>query len=170
MPSIHCTQKLLKELDVHPSDPGEASYSEGLGNWYANLLRIERRKCLLFTNERSLYSFLVPAVVKENLRNIEQEFLVHLFLNLKYEGFGSRALEKISDEYRQLGFSKTASRSVLGSMNDIAYQYEVCIHMDGGIENAKILQTNHKINRMPMSAIGYKYSIDVLKELSRLLN
>lgn len=59
---LYCTQKLLKELNVLPlSDPGEVSSSEGLGNWYANLLRIERRKCLLFTNEKTLYSFLVPA-------------------------------------------------------------------------------------------------------------
>lgn len=166
---IHCTQKLLKELNVPLSSPGEVSSSEGLGNWYANLLRIERRKCLLFTNEKSLYSFLVPAVLKENLKHIEQEFLVHLLLNLKYEGFGPVALEKVSGEYRQLGFSKTASRSVLGSMNDIAYQYEVYIHMDGGVENAKILQINQKINRMPMSTLDYLYSIDVLrKELDKI--
>ncbi|MBZ0221165.1 MAG: hypothetical protein K8I01_12135 [Candidatus Methylomirabilis sp.] len=162
---LYSTQKLLKELNVSFSDPGEVSSSEGLGNWYANLLRIERRKCLLFTNEKSLYSFLVPAVLKENLKHIEQEFLVHLMLNLKYEGFGPKVLEKVSAEYRQIGFSKTASRSVLGSMNDIAYHYEVYIHMDGGIENAKILQINHKINRMPMSAIGYKYSIEALRKV-----
>ncbi len=161
---LYCTQKLLKELDVQPPGPGEISSPEGLGNWYANLLRIERRKCLLFTNEKTLYSFLVPAVLKENLRHIEQEFLAHLLLNLKYEGFDQDSLERVSDEYRHLGFSKTASRSVLGSMNDIAYHYEGYIHMEGGIENAKMLQINHKINRMPMSAIGYQYSIEVLRK------
>lgn len=86
-------------------------------------------------------------------------------LNLKYEGFGPAVLERISSEYRQLRFAKTASRSVLGSMNDIAYQYEVYIHMDGGIESAKMLQINHKINRMPMSAIAYKYPIEALRKV-----
>lgn len=86
-------------------------------------------------------------------------------LNLKYEGFDSEVLEKVSGEYQQLGFSKTANRSVLGSMNDIAYQYGVYIHMEGGIENAKMLQINHKINKMPMSTISYKYSINVLRSV-----
>lgn len=165
MQFIHCTQKLLKELQVQLSDPGEVSSLEGLGSWYANLLRIERRKCLLLTNEKTLYSFLVPAVLKENLRNIGQEFLVHLLLNLKYEGFSPEVLEKVRSEYQKIGFSKTANRSVLGSMNDLAYQYEVHIHMEGGFENINILQINHKINRTPMSAIGYLYPIEVLKKL-----
>lgn len=77
---LYSTQKLLKELNVLLSNPAELNSSEGLGNWYGNLLRIERRQCLLFTNEKTLYSFLVPAVVEEKLKNIEQEFLVHLLL------------------------------------------------------------------------------------------
>lgn len=56
---------------------------EGVGNWYANLLRIERRKCVMFTNEKTLYSFLAFVVLKENLRNIEQVFFTHLILNLE---------------------------------------------------------------------------------------
>ncbi len=69
MQILHCTQKLLTELGTPlladiPADP------EGLGNWYANLIRIDRRKCLLFTNDKTLYSFLIPAVKKENLKNI----------------------------------------------------------------------------------------------------
>jgi uncharacterized protein DUF6933 len=52
---IHCTQKLLKELDVPLVEPENISApAEGLGNWYANLLRIDRKKCLLFTNEKTL--------------------------------------------------------------------------------------------------------------------
>lgn len=162
---LHCTQKLLKELDIQLSDPGEVSTSDGLGNWYANLLRIERRKCILFTNEKTLYSFLVPAVLKENLKRIEKEFLYHLILNLQYERFGMEVLAKIQREYQQIRFSKTASRSVLGSMNDLAYQYEVCIHMEGGIENIKILQINHKINRTPMSVLAYRYPIEALRKV-----
>lgn len=162
---LYCTQKLLKELDVQFSEHGEASSSEGLGNWYANLLRIDRRKCLLFTNEKTLYSFLVPVVLKENLKRIEKEFLVHLLLNLKYEGFDSEVLKKVSDEYKQVSFSKTASRSVLGSMNDLAYQYEVCIHMEDEIENVKLLQINQKINKTPMSAIAYRYPIEALRKV-----
>ncbi|MDP2754705.1 MAG: hypothetical protein Q8P40_10015 [Nitrospirota bacterium] len=71
---IHCTKKLLKELDVSLIEPEKIPPpTEGLGNWYANLLRIDRRKCLLLTNEKSLYTFLIPKVLKANLKSIEQE-------------------------------------------------------------------------------------------------
>jgi hypothetical protein len=81
---IHCTKKLLKELDVPLVESDKIpSNSEGLGNWYANLFRIERRKCVIFTNEKTLYTFLIPKVLKINLRNIEEEFLIHLSYNLE---------------------------------------------------------------------------------------
>jgi len=71
MTLIHCTAKLIKEL-VNPSlqTPATEPNTESLGNWYANLLMIDRRKCILFTNEKTLYSFMIPKVKKENLTNI----------------------------------------------------------------------------------------------------
>jgi hypothetical protein len=163
---IHCTRKLLKELDVPLVEPEKISQpTEGLGNWYANLLRIERRKCLLFTNEKSLYTFLIPKVLKANLKNIEQEFLINLSYNLQNEGFGLEVINGVRQEYLEIGFAKTVSKSVLGSMNDLAYQYEVHIIGDGGFNNIKILQLNQKINRTPMGALKYKYPIEALKKL-----
>lgn len=164
MPLIHCTQKLLKELDVELVDPAGLKPPEGLGNWYANLLRIDRRKCLLFTNEKTLYSFLIPAVLKENLRNIGIEFTTHLLLNLRYEGFEAEVIDRVKRECDQIGFSRTASKSVLGSMNDLAYQYKVFIGTGGGIENIRLMELNHKINKTPMSAIAYRYPIEALKK------
>lgn len=68
-------------------------------------------------------------------------------------------------EYHEIGFAKTVSKSVLGSMNDFAYQYEAHIIGDGGFDNIKILQLNQKINRTPMGALKYKYPIETLKKL-----
>jgi hypothetical protein len=152
MKIIHCTQKLLRLLkrDITPIDK-ILSNPEGLGNWYANLLWFNRKKCILFTNEKSLYTFLVPKVVKHNLDDIETEFVIHLAKNLQYEGISLEAINKINQEY------------FLGSMNDLAYQCEYFVMRDGGIEKARILQINHKLNRTPMSAIKYRYPIDELK-------
>ena len=86
MTLIQCTLKLLKELGSLPLQDPDNSSPQGLGNWYANLFRIGRRKCVLFTNEKTLYSFLIHKVKKENLKNIEEEFLVNLNLNLQAEG------------------------------------------------------------------------------------
>jgi hypothetical protein len=163
---IHCTQKLLKELNESITDINKIpSNPEGLGNWYANLLRINRRKCILFTNEKSLYSFLIPRVVKKNLNDIESEFLTHLSYNLQKEGVSLGVISKVQQECSEIGFAGTSNMSVLGSMIDLAYQFEYFIMREGGIENAGILQINHTMNRTPMSAIKFTYPIDALRSL-----
>ncbi|MBM4135671.1 MAG: hypothetical protein FJ241_02450 [Nitrospira sp.] len=163
---IHCTRKLLKELDVPLVEPDKVPLpTEGLGNWYANLLRIDRRKCLLFTNEKSLYTFLIPKVLKANLKSMEQEFLIHLSYNLQSEGFGLDVINRVMQEYQEVGFAKTASKKVLGSMNQLTFEYEVLIEQKEGMENIRLLDLNKHINRTIMGALKYKYPIEALKNL-----
>jgi hypothetical protein len=142
---LHCTRKLLKELDVLLVEPDRIPLpTEGLGNWYANLIRIDRRKCLLFTNEKSLYTFLIPKVLKANLKNIEDEFLINLSYNLQTEGFGIEAINRVMQEYQEIGFAKTSNRQVLGSMNELTFQYKVLIEQKEGLENIRINDKENK--------------------------
>jgi len=164
---LHCTQKILKELGTPPLvDPSEIPTNpEGIGNWYANLLRIDRRKCLMFTNEKTLFTFLVPGVMKQNLQNIHDEFLISLNLNLQSEGFSLEVITKVLQEHGEIGFAKTANKHVLGSMNDFVIQYEFLIMRDGGLDNLRRFYYNRAVNRTPMGALGYKNPLEVLKEM-----
>jgi hypothetical protein len=162
---IHCTKKLLKELDVPLVEPENIpAPTEGLGNWYANLIGIDRRRCLLFTNEKTLYTFLIPKVLKDNLKNIEDEFLTHLTYNLQNEGFGLEVIS-IQQEYKEIGFAKTSNKRVLGSLDEFAFEYEFMIRREGGIEKVKILEINRQINRTIKVAIRYQRPIEVLKKV-----
>ncbi len=163
---IHCTRKLLKELDVTLVEPDKISQpTGGLGNWYANLLKIDRRKCLLFTNEKTLYSFLIPNVLKKNITNIVEEFLINLSFNLQAEGFGLEVIRTVMQEYKGIGFAKTASKKVLGSMNQLAFEYEVFIEGKEGLENVKILEMNRDINRTILKGIKFLHPIEALRAL-----
>lgn len=95
--------------------------------------------CSLFTNEKCLYTFLIPKVLKNNLKNLEEEFLINISYNLQNEGFGLDVINRVTKEYQAIDFAKTVSRSVLGSMNDFSYQYEFEIRREGGIENIRML-------------------------------
>jgi hypothetical protein len=86
MQLIHCTKKLLAELGALGSKIPPEVATGLFGPWHANLLRIERRKCILFTNDHTLYSFLVPGFKKKD--NFHDLFLVNLNDNLAVEGFG----------------------------------------------------------------------------------
>jgi len=79
MAILRCTQKLLSELKLKPSD-GMQQPSE-LSGWHANLLRIDRRKCVLFTHNTTLYSFLVHRLKKPDFENFCEVFRQNLFKN-----------------------------------------------------------------------------------------
>jgi len=112
-----------------------------------------------------LYSFLIPHVKKANLKNIVDEFMINLSFNLQHEGFSLDVIAKVMSEYKDIGFAKTASRKVLGSMNELAFQYEVLIMGKEGLGNVKTLELNHTINRTIMGAIQYKHPIEALKKV-----
>ncbi len=166
MQTIHCTQKLLKEFGMQrPTLPQAVPPHEFLGPWHANLVRIERRKCVLFTNDRTLYSFLVPEVKKAEIAKFRELFLIHLKVNFMKEGFDAGQIDKALGEYDQIAIAPTRNRSVLGSMNDYVHQLEFIVPRSGGLERVDMLSVNMEINRIPMGALKYGYPIAKLYEL-----
>ena len=167
MAIIRCTKKLLNELKIKPTD--DIGRSKNISNWHANLLWIDRRKCVLFTNDSTLFSFLVTGMKKPQFENFYDIFRLNLFKNLMNENLPQNQIEHALNEHREIGITKTNNRSVLGSMNDLAYQLKCRIYGDGGLAAVGIAAINHDLNRIPMGAIGYKYSIDELhKSLSTI--
>lgn len=162
MQLIRCTQKLLKALRIPPA---ELEQPEGvLGGWHANLLRIERRKCVLFTNDSTLFSIFVPGMKKERFERMAHIFGQELFRSLRREGFGQSEVEAVLDEIEEIRYAKTNNRSVLGSMNDLAYQLEWIIHAHGGLAQASMDSVAHDLNRIPMSAIEeHTFSVYALR-------
>ena len=64
------------------------------------------------------------------------------------------------EEYASIEYDKTHSKSVLGSMNDYAYQYKYYV------QNGEFLpDIIHKLNRTPMGALNYNYPIELLHEM-----
>lgn len=144
MAYMQCTKKLLDEL---PPIEDIVHKPTLLGNWHANLLRIEKRKCVLFTNDETLYSLFVPMLKKPQLLNLSAVFMENLVQTLKYEGLDQH-IAQIVDEYENnLSFTKSSSRSILGYMNDFVNSLYFAIERQGGVENLGIMETNRWINK-----------------------
>ncbi|MEM7803198.1 MAG: hypothetical protein AAF633_28670, partial [Chloroflexota bacterium] len=71
----------------------------------------------------------------------------------------------IESEYSRSQYAKTSSRSVLGSMNDFAFQFEVSIQRAGSLHSAQFPQIVSNINQTPMKGIDYKHPSHVFKSL-----
>ena len=161
MAIIRCTTKLLKELGANQlTGPGQ---SAGLWDWHANLLRIERKKWALFTNDQTLYSFFVRFVKRPLPPDFVKMFRLGLFKSLMADRFAESLVEYALKVHRNVVIAKTNSRSVLGSMNDLAFQLKCLIETKGGLARADLSEVNRELNRIPMSAIKYHVSIDELR-------
>jgi hypothetical protein len=166
MQLIRCTQKLQKEIGLKKSDlaKSEPEFSF-LGSWHANLLHIDRKKCVLFVNDKTLFNFIVPDVNRTLIKELSKVFVKHLFCVLASEGLSEKFIEAIKTEYRNLAYAGTNSKSVLGSMNDLAFHYKHHILSEGGIHSAMVPEIIRKLNHMPMGALDYKYPIDAIQSL-----
>ncbi len=159
---IRCTQKLLKELRVKPMEP---EVSSEVKSWHANLLRIDRRKCVLFTHDATLFSFFVPGLRRPDFDHFDVVFGEGLFRTLRLFDFNQDQIEEMLDWSRHISYDKTNNRSVLGSMNDLAFHIEYYIADDGGLNTADLAAMHQRINEIPFKAIGYKYPREQLLTL-----
>ncbi len=161
MAIIKCTAKLLNELGAKPTTAQDQP--RGLSDWHANLLGLERKKYVLFTNDQTLYSFLVRWVRTPRLADFFERFRLGLFTSLMSERFEDAQIGYVLSGHLQVIISKTNSRSVLGSMNELAFQIESMIRVSR-LADTDLLQVNQQLNRIPMSAIKYNFSIREMKQ------
>lgn len=161
MGTIRCTAKLLNELGakatIVPTQP------PSLSDWHANLLRVDRKKYVLVTNDQTLYSFLIHLMKKPLSADFGELFKLGLLKSLMSEGLNDPHVGHMLGSQETLMITKTSSRSILGSMNDLAFQIKCMIDAIGGLANADLSEIGRELNRIPMSAIKYNVGIEELK-------
>lgn len=166
MKYIHCTQKLLKEINGPVTDLKDIPQdNQGIGNWYCNLFRFNRRKCLIFTNEKTLYTFFVYGVKKKDIDSLPQLFRENLVLNLNQSGFDDKIIDIVVAEYKEIVVCKTANKSVLASMNDFVRHFTFRLEDTPELSEREIVITGYLSNETPMGALKYRYPVEVMKDL-----
>jgi hypothetical protein len=166
MQLISCTKKLEKEMGLKPYDlcTEEPRFSY-LGSWHANLIHIDRRKCVLFVNDKTLFNFIVPDLPRAQIRELEKLFNGYLSCVLADAGFSESDRARILSEYDEVRFANTNSKSVLGSMNDLAFHYKYSIQESGGVHSPAVPEIIRRLNRMPMGALKYVFPIEALRAM-----
>jgi len=151
---------------VKPSRSTPAQASAGrLGPWHANLIYIDRRKTVLFVNDRTRFNFIVPDVPRAQVRNLGAVFNHWLSCVLSDTGFGKSTKEEILGEYKEVLYAPSSDRRVLGSMNEIAFHYKYSVLDSGGVHSPDVPGIIRRMNRMPSAAIGFRYPTEMLRDL-----
>lgn len=116
------------------------------GDWYVNLLIIQRQHLLLLISERTLLPVLLPA---KELASFPARFPSALKDVLLVTKIPESKIEAELTGMEQYRFAKTASRQVLGSMNDFANMLEA--HLGDG---APLTRQALRLGRTPCGPIG----------------
>ncbi len=162
MQIIRCTQKLLKSLKPQLVEVNDQD--QIFSGWHANLFHVQRRRCVLITHDRTLFTMFIPVVTKFEFQHFDKIFRDSLFDTLNSEGFSQKQIEAALIEHDQIVFGKSNNRSVLGSMNDQKYVLEYYLAMHGGLYNISLLELNKHLNRNILRAIDMNHPIEMLRK------
>lgn len=154
---LRCTSKLLAvigpALAMRPAPAPDAE------DWYANLLWFDRRKCLLLTHSATLFSIFEANVSAHSLRATGSLVTRLIERELASEGLPSAVFTGLGPQ--ELILAKTADRSVLGCMNDMAFLCQHTIAESGGLMATDLVALNRSLRRNINSARGYQRPIEL---------
>ncbi len=161
---LRCTRRVLDLLggravtltDLPPADD----------DWYANLLWLDRQKCLLVTHAGTLFSVFRVRIRKADLRPIGAYVIKAVEAELCSESLPPDTFGQLDPDAIRL--AKTASRSTLGFMNEMAVHLRYQVADAGGLSHCDISALNRGLRRTLHNRGGYVYPIElVAQQLAR---
>jgi hypothetical protein len=160
---LRCTKKLLAvigpKLVMDPAPPPDGEDS------YANLLWFDRRKCLLLTHAATLFTIFEPDVTAASLRATGHLVTELIERELAREGLPMATF--LGSGSAHVIIARTADRSVLGCMNDMALHCQYAIADYGSLQDTGIGELNQSLRRNINSARGYRPPIELATERTR---
>ena len=127
---FHCTQKLLRALDLPIQKLEKEPDSSPMLVWYANIIEINDLVFLLFVNDPTLYTVILPFPSRPDSADVFRFFKKNLAKSLLSDGITQPRIQRLLDEHQNSVFIKTASRSMIGSMNDLIDIFCIFINQD----------------------------------------
>lgn len=140
---LRCTRRLLKLVGGRAGRLLEAE--PGNDDWYANVFMIERRKCLLLVHADTLFS-----VLDTDVRVAQLDDLGSYVATLVVDALASEGLARTKPgpvDPSGVRVAKTASRSVLGHMNEMMFEAQHLIAQDGGLRHTNLDCVNRRLRR-----------------------
>lgn len=165
MITLRCTRKLLKLLGgVTTEDP--PAPTSALGNWYANVIPTVAGELIVFANERTLLSVALPIrILNESWGTLAPHFVKRVYNLLRMIGVPAHIAAREIDEMKEIEFAKTASRSILGSLNEISLHYQMAAKRDIGRRPLNLSEEEFNLSQDLHTPLDYEYPSDIAKEL-----
>jgi hypothetical protein len=155
-----CTKRLLDLLGGRSVTLTELPPNED--DWYANLLWIDRHKCVLLTHAGTLFAVFRAGVRSADLHPIGSYLLNAIEAELRSENLPPDTFIEFAPDSVRL--AKTASRSMLGFMNEMALELRYHVAQAGGLSQCDIAVLNHGLRRSLRNCGGYVRPIELVAQ------
>lgn len=155
---LRCTQKLLKRLG-QPVAVDPARSSSILGDWSADILFTHPHHVVLCVSENARVPVVLPA---RELRTLDRRLPVALRSVLTDIHVSHMAIERELGEMATMEIARTASRSILGTINDFAIAVTWAIAENPGID---LRQLSLTLCDTPVGPLGYEHPGGVARQL-----
>jgi len=162
MYALRCTQHLLRKLHFRVSPGDEAPTTTALGDWFVRDYNLGRHRLLLGTSSASLLTVIIPA---RNLPEMGIRLPVAVRELLVALGTPLAQLNSEIDAMGSARLARTNSRSVLGSMNDMAVMADA--YLEGAVIPGGLLAAELKMAEAPCGPLSYRAPVDVALTLLR---
>ena len=160
MYTICCTGTILKRTGFVP----EATYYQpttALGDWYVNLIFINRIQLLLFVSDKTRLAIVTPAKNAKSLRSHLVHGLLAVLRDLNIPmDWAQLEINEMNDSH----IAKTRSRNILGTMKDYKFNIEYQILDFGRTDPHEI---SLQLNQIPIGPLDYRYPSDLTIEAFR---
>ena len=157
--TLRPTARLAKRLGI-PAQAEQYRPTTALGDWYANVIHLRPRHVVLCVSETSL----LPVVLSgQGLRKtMLTDFRAGVIDVLVAIGVDAFDISRELEEMRRFIIGKPFSRSVVGSMNDLAWGLECRLEADPGISFRELAL---KLAETPCGPLKYDSPIKVTRAL-----
>jgi hypothetical protein len=157
---VRCTKRMLDLLGCRSVALGEFPPSDD--DWYLNLLWIDRQKCILLTHSGTLFSIFRANVRSADLRPLGSYLVTAIQTELRAEHLPTDTFSQLQPDNVRL--AKTASRSTLGFMNEMAFELRYRIADTGGLHRCDIDSLNRQLRRTLRNRGEYVRPIDLVAQ------
>ena len=111
---LRCTQKLLTRLG-NAGDPSPLESTTRLGDWYGTIVRLGRTQHLMFISQNSRLAAVLPARDAKRMFQVLPDVICSLLVEI---GIPTSDIKEERERMSAVAFSRTQSRSLLGTLND----------------------------------------------------
>jgi hypothetical protein len=161
MITLRCTRKLLKLLGGFTTEEHLAPTSS-LGDWYANIIPTAAGELIVFVNEQTLLSVALPI---EMIDALVPAFSARVYNLLRLLKIPENIALCEQAELSSVEFAKTASRSVLGSLNEISYHYQLIAEHQAGDKALRLSEVELQLSQTLHKPLDYVYPVQVARRL-----